>query len=138
MDRQLQGKFHAALLDGVRGIRDVSEKVAIATIVLAVRYDGKAFAELLYGAGGLAYWHGRVNAYFRGRLSTEDDVLPGVSLGGNEESCFRSVVASCRKIFDGAGYYKALHEGDAHAAATYEVCRLLSQMQGRGQGGTGI
>ena len=129
MDKRLQNKFHAALYDNLRGIHNVSEKIAISNIILTAYYDNKVFAELLYGAPDLAYWHGRVNSYFQERLSTADNVLPSVHLGENEKNCFRNVVASCRKIFDDDGYYKALHEGDEFAVIVYEVCRSFNQMR---------
>ena len=137
MDKRLQNKFHSALYDNLRGIHNVSEKIAISNIVLTTYFDGKVFAELLYGTHDLAYWHSRINEYFQEQLSTADNVLPSVHLGENEKNCFRNVIVSCRKIFDDDGYYKALHEGDTFAVAVYEVCQSFSQLRSKILSGVG-
>ena len=49
MDKTLQNKFHAALYDNLRGIHNVSEKIAVSNIILTAYFDGKVFADLLYG-----------------------------------------------------------------------------------------
>ena len=131
MDKKLQNKFHAALYDNLRSIYNVSEKIIISNIILTAYYNAKVFAELLYGTHDLGYWHGRINAYFQEKLQITDNVLPYVNLGENEKNCFKNVVASCRKIFDYNGYYKALYEEDEFAVANYEVCDLFNQMRNK-------
>ena len=128
MERTLQGKFHKALYENLRGIPNVTDKIAIANVFLTAHKDSKTFAALLYAGHGLEYWINERNEYFKQALSADDNVIANILINANEKNCFLNMVESCRQIFDADRYYKALYDGDEFATGIYEACAAFDSL----------
>lgn len=114
------------LYDELRSVLNTTDKIYISNIVLIAQYDHIEFAELLYSEKDLRYWIEKTNVFFKNALQT-DDLLIEMFVDKNINNCFKNLKKALKEYFEFDGYFKALHEKDEYALATWEITKMVEK-----------
>ncbi len=114
------------LYNELRSVLNVDDKIYISNIVCIAQYDHIKFADLLYGSGDLRYWINKTNEYFKRETNTEDTLIE-MFVNENVNQCFNNLKKALKEYFEFDGYFKALHEKDEYALATWEITKMAEK-----------
>lgn len=114
------------IYDNLRSVFNTSDKLNISNIVCVAQFDHIEFAELLYSEKDLRYWIEKTNVFFKDALQT-DDLLIEMFVDNNINDCFKNLKKALKEYFEFDGYFKALHEKDELAIATWEITKVIEK-----------
>ncbi len=120
------GDYCKILYDELRSVLNTTDKIYISNIVLIAQFDHIEFAELLYSEKDLRYWIEKTNVFFKDAMQTED-LLIEMYVDNNINNCFTNLKKALKEYFEFDGYFKALHEKDELAIATWEITKVIEK-----------
>lgn len=123
-------EFENVMLESLREIHDVTQKVLVSTLCLIFLADDKLTAELLYSENDLEYFMERGNKYFKELEINDksfDENLFEYYKNENLDSAFLKTVEILKKKIEmqDKGYFKCLFEKDDWALATAEASEFF-------------
>ena len=126
-------EFENVMLDSLRELFDVNQKILVSTICLIFLQDDKMTAELLYSENDLEYFVEKGNKYFKDLDINDksfDENLFEYYKNENLDSSFLKTVELLKNKIEqqDKGYFKCLFENDEWALATSEASEFFRNL----------
>lgn len=126
-------EFESVMLETLRELFDINQKILISTLCLIFLQDDKMTAELLYSKNNLEYFVKKGNQYFKDLDINDksfDENLFEYYKNENLDSAFLKTVEILRNKIENQdkGYFKCLFEKDEWALATAEASEFFTNL----------